>query len=134
MIQKPKKLALTREQHRKLLRFFNGCTVLAAGEPAAVGARMAQLRAMGLEDLPAYEGFSSSVRQYALTSVAIDDQRRAGKPQAPTVFVTTDAGLLERADALHRRFGLRPISLDALRATQRATSNPQPATSTGGAS
>lgn len=114
-MDKPTKLMLTEDQRKRLREFFAACTVLPRSEPAAVGARMAELRAMGFEDLPTIEGISSSVRQYAFNSVALDEQSGGGKPRRPTVFATEDAALIERADELADRFGLRPVSLEELR-------------------
>jgi hypothetical protein len=68
---------------------------------------MKQLRDMGLEDIPTVEGLSSSMRQYALSSLSMQVNFTDSKERR--FFGTLDPHLLRRADELEKRFGMRPV-------------------------
>jgi len=83
------------------------------GDPKIVGALMAELREMGLHDIPKWNGISSSVRQYAWNVLAARLAKEQGKIPAeePMVFLTTDAGLLAQAAALKAKYGIEPVDI-----------------------
>lgn len=118
--RKPKPFpTLTAEQEKELLDFLSSARCLPSPSPVEIEARMRELEAMGLEDIPEYEGISSSVRQYAINSLAMEMARAAGDETVAQdddlpVMITFDEQLLSQAEELAARFGLKPIHPDQL--------------------
>ncbi|MFQ5741534.1 MAG: hypothetical protein ACE5JX_21260 [Acidobacteriota bacterium] len=114
--QKPKPFPkLTEKQQEELLEFLQSAHGLPSPSAESIAARMQELEEMGLEDLPEYEGISSSVRQYAINSLAMGmakaagDELATGDDREVPVMVTFDKQLLAKADQLAARFGLKPM-------------------------
>lgn len=99
---------MTPAQVGEMKEFFDACGKLPEPPPEKVRERMTILREMGLEDIPTYQGVSSSMRQYALTTLGAEMTGELNKDQ-PTVFMTLDASMLAKADELEKRFGIRPV-------------------------
>jgi hypothetical protein len=125
--RKPKPFPhLTEGQQKKLLDFLSSAHCLPSPSPAMIEARMRELEAMGLEDIPEYEGISSSVRQYAINTLAIEMARAAGDEKVTEdedipVMITFDKQLLRHAEELTARFGLKPMHPDHLPAPLAST-------------
>jgi hypothetical protein len=108
---KRKRIELTPAQAKQLQDLLKQIeTIPYRPSAGAIALRVDELESMGLEDEPEYVGISSSVRQYAITTLAFEMARAAGEEDQPTSFVTEHPGLLSRADELFIRFGLRPMS------------------------
>jgi hypothetical protein len=90
----------------KKLDLFKTLPTFPTPDERLVGLRMAELRVVGLEDLPQYEGISSSVRQYAWATLAIERDRNEEKK---ICFATCDEPLLSRSEQLAERYGVTPI-------------------------
>jgi hypothetical protein len=118
--RKPKPFPmLTAEQEKELLDFLKSAHCLPSPSPVKIEARMRELEAMGLEDIPEYEGISSSVRQYAINSLAMEMAKAAGdetvaQDEDMPVMITFDEQLLAQAEELAARFGLKPTHPDQL--------------------
>jgi hypothetical protein len=120
-VRKPKPFPkLTEEQQEELSRLLQSVRALPSPSVESIEARMRDLEEMGLEDIPEYEGISSSVRQYAINSLAVEIAKAAGDEIAASneeeipVMVTFDEQLLAHSDELAERFGLRPMHPDQL--------------------
>ncbi len=111
------KLKLNKEQAAVLEQFVKNVEISPySPSPAAIQQRVHELESLGLEDLPEFPGISSPVRQYAINTLVSTMARDAGRSDlAPRELLTKHPGLLERADELEERYGLRPISMDELR-------------------
>jgi hypothetical protein len=118
--RKPKPFPkLTEEQQKELLDFLMSAHCLPSPPLAAIEARMRELEAMGLEDIPEYEGISSSVRQYAINSLAMKMAKAAGDEKVmedddTPVMITFDEQLLSHAEELTARYGLKPMHPEQL--------------------
>lgn len=101
---KPKKLSRRkRDAFETLIKFFQS---IPKPGTAAMRQRMAELREMGFEDLPEFEGLDSSVRQYACASIAYQE----GRSDSNACFVTGNMTLIFKAGELKARFGLPVFS------------------------
>jgi hypothetical protein len=119
--RKPKPFPkLTGQQQKELLDFLMSAHCLPSPSPLSIEARMRELEEMGLEDIPEYEGISSSVRQYAINSLAMEmakaagDEVAAGDDEEMPVMITFDEQLLSHAEELAARYGLKPMHPDQL--------------------
>jgi hypothetical protein len=66
---------------------------------------MAELRGMGMEDIPVYKGMSSSMRQLAWVIVGIK-LLPAEEQKEEIVFVTTDSKILGLKESIKAKFGI----------------------------
>ena len=104
----------TLQELEEMRKFFEGARKLPTPSPEQIRARMAELRDMGLEDVPTMKGFSSSMRQYAWNTLGHTmEMAKEGAKQEPCYFVTMDKLILERSEALAEKFGVIPISMEA---------------------
>jgi hypothetical protein len=118
--RKPKPFPkLTEEQQKELLDFLTSAHCLPSPSLQEINARMRELEAMGLEDIPEYEGISSSVRQYAINSLAMEMAKASGDEVVTAdedmpVMITFDEQLLSHAEELAARYRLKPMHPDQL--------------------
>jgi hypothetical protein len=103
---------LDRSQRKMLEDFLDHTEVVSYTPPdEQIATRLRDLKALGLLDQPEFRGLSSPVRQYALNSL-IAQAGHLGPP--PIIFITEHAGLLRQSRLLEIRYGLRPMSPQAV--------------------
>jgi hypothetical protein len=90
--------------------------------------RMAELRAMGLEDIPYRAGVRSSMRVYAEASILVEDEEK-NEDGSPHVFGTLDAELIKHADSLEQRYNLRPCGIEESKERLKGRKDATPMTS-----
>jgi hypothetical protein len=116
MFNRPKKLNLSPENREKIVKIFDVPKEQVLPEPSRedIMAMMAELREMGFEDIPIYEGISSSMRQYVwgVLGMKIKAGISPEPSQEPLHFVTMDEKLIAHADQLQEKYGVKPITID----------------------
>ena len=104
---------MTLEQAEQMREFFENTTKLPLPPAEKVQERMRELRDMGLEDIPEFKGMSSSMRQYAWTTIGREMLIEGGDEKVkndPAAFLTSNKQMLGIAEALKARYDIAVLN------------------------